>query len=440
MKYDTSIKGLLGQVVHFSSTMMIATMIGMIQGILVLKLVPPSIYGIWASLTLILEYGIYFHLGLINGMERAIPFFRGKGEDKKAHLVAGASKFNILILAGGGAVILALLVLLPGRFWRPEIRLGIFFVGLSALVFLGTQYYMALLKVNQRFKQVGYIQLIIQISMAICLILIWKLGFFGLCIRAVLTAIIGLGFASILASSPHKARFNAPMTAYLFRTGLPIMSVGAVMIVLFSFDRLIILSFLGTTLVGYYGICMALLRMMNLFPMVVGQVFAPVMAHTYGATMSPRSLVKHAVRASALATAMSVAASGCLYFFIPFFVNRFLENYSYGIPSARIVLLTGIMIAISVGPGFLLQTIMRQKEYFLVILATAAGIWAFSIWFLSRGLDLTGVAWSLTAGYFIHAAGLWIYVYVFCRREKKGTFCVEKKIVEADIPFSFPEP
>ena len=426
--YDDSIDGMLKQVFHFSSTVLLANFISMFQGIMVLKLMDPSDYGVWASIMLIYEYGIYFHLGLINGMERSIPFFRGRNEHDRAHRVGGVCKSNLLILVCFGAAILVAVVLIPGRNWSPEVRLGIFAVTLSAFLFLGTQFYMALLKVNQKFRKAGLIQLVISISMLACLVLIWRYRFYGLCFRAVITALFGLVFAAWFAKAYHqKMEFDANVTLYLIRIGFPLMFIGSIALVLFSMDRIIIVSFLGTTLVGYYGICVALFRMMNLFPMAVGQVFAPVMANSYGASASPSLLLKYAVRASLIAFSMSAASSAFLYFFIPFFVRKFLNDYSYGIPAAQITLISGMLVALSVGAGFLLQTIMRQLEYFLVILISAATLFVASVIFISRGFDINGVAWSMVMGCSIYTIGLWVYVFIFCRREKLGKFHTKLK-------------
>ena len=427
-RYDDSIGGMLKQIFHFSSAVLLASFISMFQGILVLKLVDPSVYGIWASIMLIYEYGMYFHLGLINGMERSIPFFRGMDDEDRANRIAGVCKSNLLILVCLGTLVTLAVVLVLGRGWRPDVQLGVFMVSLSALFYLGTQFYMALLKVNQKFRKAGLIQLVISLGMLACLVLIWRFRFYGLCFRAIITALIGLVFAARLAKAYHqKGQFNTRITLYLVKIGFPLMFIGAVTLVLFSLDRIIILSFLGTTLVGYYGICIALFKMMNLFPMVVGQVFAPVMANSYGSTLSPSALLKYAVRASVIAFGLSASASAFLYFFIPFFVNHFLPNYSYGIPAAQITLINGMLIALSVGPGFLLQTIMRQLEYFLVILLSAGTLWASSMVFISRGYDIRGVAWSLVFGYSIYTLGLWLYVFAFCRREKSGRFQPHRK-------------
>jgi O-antigen/teichoic acid export membrane protein len=237
--------------------------------------------------------------------------------------------------------------------------------------------------------------------------------------RAIFTTCLGLAFTAWRAGDSGKVRFDGAMALYLVKIGLPLMTIGAIALILFSFDRLLILTFLGSTLMGYYGISIALLRMLNLFPMVVGQVFAPVMANVYGATLSPRALLKYAARASLVAFCITLGAVAALYFLIPPFIVHFLPKYTYGITAARISLLTGLLLALSVGPGFFLQTIMRQFEYFIVILLSAIAIMSSVLMFFARGHDLSGVAWGMVIGYAVNTAGVWIYTFVFCHREKK---------------------
>jgi len=418
-RLDDSPRKLLGQIFHFSSATLTASFITLLQGILVLKLVEPTVYGIWMSLALILDYGIYFHLGLVNGLERSIPFFKGMNRDDKAQSAAETCKFTLLLLILTGVALLLGITTLLGRHWRTEVRIGVISVAISAFLYLGTQYYTALLKVNQRFKEVGYLQLIIAIGMLICLLLIWRYGFYGFCMRAIFTTCLGLAYTAWRARDKSRVRFDGAMALYLVKIGLPLMTIGAIALILFSFDRLLILTFLGSTLMGYYGISIALLRMLNLFPTVVGQVFAPVMANVYGATLSPRSLLKYAARASLTAFCITISAVVVLYFLIPPVIIHFLPKYTYGITAARISLLTSLLLALSVGPGFFLQTIMRQFEYFIVILLSAIVILSSVLMLFARGYDLSGVAWGMVIGYAVNTAGVWIYTFVFCHREKK---------------------
>jgi len=417
-RLDDNPRRMLGQIFHFSSTTLVSSLIVLFQGIIALKLVEPSVYGVWSSVALILDYGIFFHLGLIHGMERAIPYFRGMNKDSEAHKISETVKYNLILLIIAGAIITLAVACLFGDAWRNELRIGIASAIAASLLFLGTQYYIALMKVTQRFKQVGYVQLVQAAAMLACLVLIWRWKFYGFCMRAIISAALGLCFAAGLAKDENRARFDWKTTRYLIKTGVPLMFISAVCIVLFSFDRLIILGFLGTTMVGYYGICMALLRMVNLFQTVVGQVYSPVMSNVYGATHSPSSLLTYVVKSSLISFLMTLAASVVLYFFIPYFVMRFLPKYAYGIAAAKISLLTGLLISLMVGPSWFLQTIMRQMEQFVVMAMTSVAMVAVSIYLLARGYDLTGVTWGFAVGYALNLAGLWVYVYIFCRREK----------------------
>lgn len=426
-KIDDSLKNLIGQIFHFSTTTLAASFLSMAQGVLVLTLVDPSVYGIWASLALILEYGMYLHFGLINGMERSIPFFRGHGEEELAKRCAGAAKYNLFLLSGIIIGALVAVTIFFGSSWKGEIRYGVFVVGFAAVIFLGVQFYQGILKVNQKFKRVGYVELGRSAAMFASLFFIWKFGFDGFLIRAIFAMTCAVIVAKLLSGDKSLPYFDKVVTGHLLRTGFPIMMVGAAGLVLFSMDRLIILTFLGTTMVGFFGICVALFRVMNLFPTVAGQVFAPVMAGVYGATLSPRALMKHALHCSGIAVILCLGFTIVFFFPIPWLVERFLSKYAYGIPAMRVMFLNGLLVAVAVGPGYVLQTIMRQREYLTVIIISAAVMWGASILFLSSGWDILGVAWSISAGFGVYAAGLWFYSWWFCLKEKRGTFRPHKR-------------
>lgn len=78
----------------------------MIAGFVVAKFVTPKDFGLWNTLSLGLNYSLLLQAGLINGLNRELPYLFGKGEEEKAHKMAGTVlTFNlfasIFVILGG---------------------------------------------------------------------------------------------------------------------------------------------------------------------------------------------------------------------------------------------------------------------------------------------------------------------------------------------------
>jgi len=64
--------------VIYSGSTFFAKMLGFGRSIIVARFLGPSLYGLWSALSIILEYSRYANLGVLNAMNREVPFYRGK--------------------------------------------------------------------------------------------------------------------------------------------------------------------------------------------------------------------------------------------------------------------------------------------------------------------------------------------------------------------------
>ena len=80
----------------------------MVVGFIVAKFVTPRDFGLWSTLNLALTYSLFMQSGLINGLNRELPYLFGKGEEKEAMRMAGTVQTYTLFL-----VILTILVSIP---------------------------------------------------------------------------------------------------------------------------------------------------------------------------------------------------------------------------------------------------------------------------------------------------------------------------------------
>ena len=74
--------GTFGNVlVKFASAQVISNFLRLISGFLVVRLLEPSIYGLYTGVGVYLGYILLGQGGIINGLGRELPFELGKGND-----------------------------------------------------------------------------------------------------------------------------------------------------------------------------------------------------------------------------------------------------------------------------------------------------------------------------------------------------------------------
>ncbi len=73
-------------------------------GVLLGRLVAPSTLGLFAGIGLVLGYASIAQLGILNGLNRELPFYMGKGDIERAHSLASAAQAWALAV---GAVVFA---------------------------------------------------------------------------------------------------------------------------------------------------------------------------------------------------------------------------------------------------------------------------------------------------------------------------------------------
>jgi O-antigen/teichoic acid export membrane protein len=185
------------------------------------------------------------------------------------------------------------------------------------------------------------------------------------------------------------------------------MAAGFAYGMLTSLDRLMVLSFLGRTELGYYSLAFMAYGTMMLIPRSVSQMIYPRMAREYGRTGDPRSLRSLVYRPLWGLVAVMVPALAAVYVLGPWFIARFLPQYAPGIPAFRITLVGVFFLSFMGGFGNLLNVVDRQKLY-LGIQVFALGLnFVLNLLALGAGWGFVGVAAATLATQVVYVLVLW---------------------------------
>ena len=403
-----------GNLAKYTSALLFCRFAAVVQGFVIIRLMDPAVLGVWLGLQLIPIYGVHAHFGMLNAVNRQIPFYRGRGDLARAVNVEQTARGNLTLLAAAYLCVPVVLFLLG--YSRTDVERGSLLLIVATAVNILFQFYAGLFRARNEFGKAGLANVINAIVILVGLILVYHYGFDGLLWRAVAVAVLSLLGCVVMDRWSWKMRFDRRETGHLLKIGLPIMILSYGIVVFSSMDRTLILVFLDDRAMGEYALCFAIARVVTLFPSLVGQVYYPRMTELYASTGLSRALLKTCGQASLLSAVVAGAVCLTSYMALPPLVETWFPKYAAGLPALYIALIAYFLLSLSGGPNyFLISTVQKRRQF--VVLLGAAGVMTLAAAFLSAD-GLIGIAWSLVLGVTGYVVGLWGIVLNSYRRPR----------------------
>jgi len=322
------------------------------------KLAGPGQMGIWQTITLISTYGMILTFGVINGMGRNVPYYRGKGDESEVRKTIATTLFFLLIvLAIFIAALPVIYFILPVEI-KMTVLLGV--VLLCARVV--NTYSVMLIRSFRDFRRLGFHQAMTGLILLTTIAPLTVLPDLYTIFCGVFLSLV----AVILLSKKYSGLFahSGKVFVELLRTGFPIYIVGLCFILLTTIDRVIVLGFLGTEQLGIYTIAAIAIAVLMMVPALVSNVMYPKLAEIYGSTGNLSDLiplVRMIIKLNFLFT-VPIAITFFVVFYlyvIPVYMNAYLSGRE-----AMAIILSGcIFIPVGVGFGDLFNVIGMQMRY-----------------------------------------------------------------------------
>lgn len=356
------------------------------------KVLGPSLYGLWNGLLLVLTYGVnYAHFGVLNAMNREIPYNRGRGEEGLNRRIVDTSFTTAVIVAAALGALSLLASVLPR--WEASTALGLRVLAVLLVLEQLQVFYDTVLRSHAQFRRVAVEQVLLAVLLLTVGIglTVWA-GFAGFLAGQVVA--YGLVLVYLVRSAPvrPRLRFDWPTTRALARIGFPIMAVGFAYGMLTSLDRVMVLGALGREQLGYYSLAFMAYGTLMLIPRSVSQMVYPRMAWTYGQTGDPAALRDLIYRPLRYLLVVMVPLLVAVYFVGPLLIEALLPQYVPGIPAFRITVIGIFFLAFMSGFGNFLNTVNRQKLYLAIQVAALGLNAALNAYALAAGYGITGVA------------------------------------------------
>lgn len=418
-----------GEHILFVTATILSAGIHFIYSIYVKAYVQPLEYGMYSTCMLLQTYMAYLQLGSLNAFNRDYPQLIGAGKLDEAKKYRD-TVFSFLI----SVYLIALTVTVAGmllfkNFQSMDNRLTFGFVLTAILttVTIVENYGNYRSRIDKGFKYSSIVTLLELGSIPLGLILIPKLGYYAIYITAIAAMIIGIIFYFKPSYKDFRFTIDKPLLKMILISGMPLLVNGLIWTVVNSIDKFVILGFIDTEALGVYGIAQNAFSYMVLIPSAMSQLFYAKMGKEYGKSGNVGTLVDVSMKFSAVLAAVTSLVAFVAYFFLPILVDRFMPNYSNGVPASQILILGLSVYAATLINGNIL-TILKKNG---ALLTSSMCMCIFNV--------ICSIGYVLMLGATIESVALGTATsYIFCTfiivyQIHKYTNCSIMRIVNASV-------
>lgn len=356
----------------------------------------PDAVGYTAWIGIFPMYAIWLTGGVLLGADVLIPLRRGAGRGEEVvrlHRVAMAVCLLAMAVCAGVGVLLWAGWLAAGH---ADIGWKLLAAGvLSAAAILDT-YVNVVLVVNKRFGRIGAKYLTDGLLYWLLLPLAWG-GTAGLTLRLLLVSLVSPMIFLKAGGAWIRPAWDRATARTLAVVGLPMLAARFLLTLNYGLDRTLIALFMSDKALGLYALATLAMTVFKLAPYALGRVLNPHLGELYGRTGDARRLRDALWRNTAVLLGVMVPLSVVGWFAVEPLTRWLLPAYLPGVPAARIMLLTGIVVAPM--SGYVFYFITQQRVWLMGILAGGLAVQAgVSAGLFHLGFGLVAFAWGLLAG------------------------------------------
>ena len=385
---------------------------GVVQSLIVMRLLEPRVYGIWLGLVIILTYGGLAHFGTEHGIELRLPYFRGKNQSGRASAMADSVflvwTISTLFVAAGVAI-----YALVSKQSSPLVREGLLAIAV-------------LLPLNQQanfhsrwqgaaltdFKLSSALSVLQSwVSLLVIVPLVYFMGLRGLMIGTVLVSSLVCAVWLRASAYRFRGRWSRRLVWQAVRVGLPMTLVVLGGGLIQTIDRLVILSVLGATSLGYYAVTRLGGGIVYGLMAQAGSAMSPHISAEMGRSRdAPQSLERFLVVPTIVFAFVSTFAIALLIVVIPALVTLWLPKYSPGL-GAFLIYIPGFYflgIIITANTILTLVFIARRRQRHVLYVQAGAIVLEGSLAFvlLKTGSGLRGAAIGSTVAYAVYGLAI----------------------------------
>ncbi|MCX7836055.1 MAG: oligosaccharide flippase family protein [bacterium] len=348
----------------------ISTILRFIGGLLQARFVFPEVLGKFNSITMILEYVSMSELGIISALGREYPYHIGKGEKEKGLALAATALYWSLLLTIVSGLIM--LILSGYYFWRGDAEMG---WGFIANVFTAFYLYYSIsflaqtYRTSHQFVTLAKITVTQNVLTLVFLVFVYWYGFYGLLIRAVLSAISYTIMVYRWRPIRVLPKWNWDHLKHLSKVGFPIFLMGQLYARWTTINSTVVLWLAGQRSLGLYAIVVTFTGSLEILPNAIAQVFYPKLSEEYGKSNDPLKLLSMMKKPILISFGLITALCVLVFPILPYIIRFLLPKYVDATLAAQFGLLIAIVDSGTTPMRTIFNVIRRQDLFFYSILS-----------------------------------------------------------------------
>lgn len=399
----------------YSGSNIFSNALNFITGIVVRRLLQPALMGLFNEIMLLFDYAKYSHLGIIDALDKELPYFYGMKNYKKVEALKDIGFTICLGLASfmsfGLFVWSFFMKFSNDKMFINGARIVMLMIFLNLLNAL----YIVLNRSRNRFSIISKYTIIIAVLDIITKVfLVIKFKLYGLLWASVLTWMLGLIYFYKASDEKFKLIFNFPFAelSRLFKIGFPIFIMGFVYMTLKNIDRIMIIRLLNRESLGFYTIALMVSVYVIQLPNLIYAVIFPRFYQAYGEKQNIFEIKEIFIKPTMVFAYFFPILIGFIILILPLLIWYILPNYLPGLLPACLLLLGSFFLSIVNMPGYLLIVLNRQI-YMILIGAISIFVGAVLNYLFIRRLNLglPGVAIGTSIAYFFYSTVLIVFAF-----------------------------
>lgn len=389
--------------------------LGMFTSFFVAKLLAPADYGVWITLSLIVSYSGFLHLGTASALMKEGPYYIGQKNLKRLSeiekgVMAWLSIVGLLIVLSALTLHLFVSAESVGKeFFLLRIVL------IATLIDLICVFNHVRFAIHQDFQYAGTMDSVGGVlRLALYVGLSYHFGLYGT-VYALLLCDIVLCLLSSRISIREYGRFGVKydyrLIWSLMKVGFPLMIINFIFILLTSADRWVSISMLGRVATGYYGLGGSMVAMIVMLPYAINRVLFPKLNERMGATSDQTTLLPLIIAPGRAFSLILPFLLGLVALLCPFIFLVLLPKYAPGLLSAQILILGCFFVCIMRnGANFLIATNRQLVLMKYVIFGLVINVLG-NIGLVKIGYGIEGIALCTAVSEFIVCTLIWRFIF-----------------------------